>query len=335
MKKFLSVILSMMLVASIGITALAADTDNNAIVLGADKTSKMYLDSALLKSGEEYRFPISVSVDGKETVALNDDILDDYSLKVSNTGKGKTMTEMQISKSGGVYYLIGTVKAGWPATQTDEEYTLKFSSKGSSKNAETLVVEFQTGYEIMEDAYIDNLETEDEITVNNETPVFTTEQLERIARTNNYRKVVFENENWRYTANVTDMKSINMLHNSNGIKEILTKYEDNGFEFLTFPAGPVFKTNGLMEIDVSGFAEDFNEKFFVYRYLDNKLTLITSSYNAEDEILSFNTNTLGRFVITDNAINDAAVVNTGNSSNSSSNNNNTTAPVNPSTGAAA
>ena len=189
----------------------------------------------------------------------------------------------------------------------------------------------------MDDAYIDSLDTGDDVTVNNNTPVFTTEQLERIARVNNYRKVVFENDSWSYTTNVTDMKAINMIHNSNGIKEILTKYENNSFEFLTFPAGPVFKANGTMEIDVSDFAEDYNEKFFVYRYLDNKLTLINSSYDSEDEVLSFTTNTLGRFVITDKAISDAVVVNqnnnsSSNSGNNSSNNGNKT-PVNPSTGA--
>ena len=137
--------LAVMLVAVIGVTALA-DTNNNSIILGADKTSGMGLDSGLLKPGEEYRFPISVSIDGEKAVALNDDILKDYNLKIPNTGKGKTMTDMQISKISGVYYLVGTVKAGWPAVLTDEEYTLKLTKKGSSRSEETLVIEFETGY---------------------------------------------------------------------------------------------------------------------------------------------------------------------------------------------
>ena len=167
---------------------------------------------------------------------------------------------------------------------------------------------------------------EDEIKVNNDTPVFTKSQLDKISTLNSNKKVTFTNDNWNYNVIVSGMKDINMLHNNKAIPEILKKYENNNFEFLTFPAGTKFTTNGTMEIDVSNYTDDFGGKFFVYRYLDGKLTLINSSYNAEDEVLSFTTNTLGRFVITDKAVNDAVVV-PGNGSNSGN-------PSNPSTGAA-
>lgn len=307
MKRTLSILLVAMMVVSVAATAFAVGPVNN-IVLGVDADSGLALKDSLLEPGESYLFPVSVSIAGAEATPLTEEMLDDYNFKVNNEGDGNSLSEFKLSKVGGVYYISVEVKAGWPAATTEEEYAMKLSQKGDSKNFVELTVAFETGYPTVSDDYIASLAKEDEIKVDNDTPVFTESQLEKIAKLNGYKKVVFEDGNWSYTVNISGMKAINMLHNTNGIKEILAKYENNSFEFLTFPAGTKFGTNGTVEIDTSDFAEEFGGKFFVYRYLDGKLTLIQSSYNADDEVLSFTTNTLGRFVITDKAISDAVVV---------------------------
>lgn len=328
MKKTLSILLAVMLVFSITATAFAVDPKND-IVLGVDADSGLALDGSLLKPGETYRFPVSLSIAGAEATPLTEELLDDYSFKISNTGEGDTITEFELDKIGGVYYITTKVKAGWPAVTTDEEYSMKLTDK-STKDAVEVTVEFETGYQVVSDDYIASLNQEDEIDVDNDAPVFTESQLDQISDLNNNKKVTFADDNWTYTVIVSGMKDINMLHNNKAITEILNKYEDNNFEFLTFPAGTKFVTNGTVEIDVSDFAEDFEENFFVYRYLDGKLTLINSSYDADDEVLSFTTNTLGRFVITDKAVNDAVVIADNNTNTNTSEN----APSNPSTGAA-
>ncbi|WMJ85077.1 hypothetical protein ACS3UN_03890 [Oscillospiraceae bacterium LTW-04] len=322
MRKTLSILLAAMLSLSVAATAFAVDPKNN-IVLGADADSGLVLKDSLLKPGETYRFPVSISIAGAEATPLNDDLLEDYSFKISNTGEGDSMSEFVLDRIGGVYYISATVKAGWPAVSTEEEYSMKLTEKSASKNAVEITVAFETGYKVVSDDYIASLAKEDEIKVDNDTPVFTKSQLNQISDLNNNKKVTFTNDNWNYTVIVSGMKDINMLHNNNAIAEILNKYADNNFAFLTFPAGTKFTTNGTMEIDVADYTDDFGGKFFVYRYLGGKLTLINSSYDADDEVLSFTTNTLGRFVITDKAITDAVVVPETDSN----------LPSNPSTGA--
>jgi hypothetical protein len=329
MKKALSIVLAVVFVMVFAVTAFA-DVNNNSIIIGSDKDSGISLNNGLLKPGEEYRFPISVAINGADAAALNDDILDEYTLKFQNSGEGNSLSDMAIEKFGGVYYLVATVKAGWPATQTEEEYTLKLSKKGTSKDETTLTVNFTTGYAQVDDSYVDSLDYEDEVTVNNDAPVFTTEQIERIARTNEYDKVTLEGNNWSYNVNISGMKNTNMLYKNDSIKEILDKYPNNSFEFLTFPAGPQFKALGTLKIDVSNYADSYNEQFYVYRYNGSKLTLIKATYDPEEEILSFNTSYLDRFVITDKKVNLVWVV-TGNNSGTSTLG---SVAVNPSTGAA-
>ncbi len=331
MKRTFSILLAVMLSLSVAATALAVDPKNS-IVLGVDADSGLVLKDSLLEPGETYRFPVSVSIAGAQATPLTEELLDNYSFKISNTGEGNSMSKFVLDKVGGVYYITATVKAGWPAVTTEEEYSMKLTEK-SAKNAVEVTVAFETGYKTVSDDYIASLAKEDEIKVDNDTPVFTKSQLNEISGLNNNKKVTFADDNWSYTVIVSGMKEVNLLHNNNAIAEILNKYEDNNFEFLTFPAGTKFATNGTVEIDVSGYTDDFGGKFFVYRYLDGKLTLINSSYDAEDEVLSFTTNTLGRFVITDKAVKDAVVV-SGNTGNTGNGSNGGSTPTNPSTGAA-
>ncbi|MFV0496741.1 MAG: hypothetical protein ACK5L0_01025 [Candidatus Fimivivens sp.] len=323
MRKTFSILLAVMLSLSLVATAFAVDPNNN-ITLGTDADSGLVLKDNLLKPGETYHFPVSVSIAGAQATPLNDDLLEDYSFKISNTGEGDSMSEFVLDRIGGVYYVTATVKAGWPAVSTEEQYSMKLTEKSASKNAVELTVAFETGYKVVSDDYIASLAKEDEVKVDNDAPVFTKSQLNQISDLNNNKKVTFANDNWKYTAIVSGMKDINMLHNNNAIAEVLNKYEDNNFAFLTFPAGTKFTTNGTMEIDVADYTDDFGGKFFVYRYLGGKLTLINSNYDDTDEVLSFSTNTLGRFVVTDKAITDAIVVPE----------TDTNIPENPGTGAA-
>lgn len=337
MKRILSLVLAAFVLTTATMTSLADDTTTR-MQLGVDATHGNHLSGALLTPGEEYRFPVTVSIEGGEQTPLTQEILEDYSFRLTNTGKGSSLETMNLSRVNGAHYIVAKVKAGWPAASTEEEYAMKLVKKSDGKTAAELTVAFETGYATMSDDAIAALGKEDAIVVNNDTPVFTAEQLERIAKLSGYKKVTFENDGWSYTVNITDMKDINMLHNTNAVKEIVSKYEDNNFEFLTFPAGTKFKTAGTVEISAANFVDDFGGKFFVYRYLDGKLTLIESQYDAQEEMLSFNTNTLGRFVITDKAIRDAIVVPVNNGSSSGSNNNSSngsSTPENPNTGARA
>ena len=326
MKKLFSILMATMMIAGVSATAMADDTVNS-VSLGNDASSGIALEGALLKPGETYKFPVSVTIGG-ETAALSEEILDDYNFRVSNSGEGKTVSTFELVRTSGVYYLKVTAAAGWPASSTEESYKIKLSQKKANSNSAELTVSFSTGYAEAEDKVIHSLSAGDKVAVDNNHPVYTKDQLSDIAELNNGRKVTFTGKGWEFMTSLSGQGAVNLLNNTNDVDEILEKYEENSFRFVTFPAGPKFRTSGSLVIDVEDYAVDFNETFYVYRYLDGKLTALSSSYDSFEETLTVKTDTLGRFVITDKAIADTTVVENGGQSSGSGTNN-------PGTGAAA
>jgi hypothetical protein len=306
MKKTASLILVAMLIMVTAMTSFAA---LGTITLGADKDTGIYLEGGLLKPGEEYKFPVLVTVDpAVGETPLTDEIFDDYHFRISNTGKGHTVDSMKLTKASGIYYLDAVIEDGYPAKQTEEQYTLKLVKKSDGKTIGESVIDFKTGFGKASDSMIDALDEGDYVEVNNDAPVFTDEQLDHIARINNYKNVTFTNGLWNYTVNITDMPSINMYNNNAGIKEILTKYENINFEFLSFLANPSFTANGEISLDVSDIAEDYGQTFYVYRYTNGTLSPITATYDVDEDTLKWRANTLGRFVISDIALSDVDIV---------------------------
>ncbi len=308
MKKMLTFLLAGVMMLTVAVTAMAAAPQ--AITLGVN-TDGIALADAVLTPGEEYRFPLNITMDDGSTRPLVDTDLDSYSLRVNNIGTGNTITNFKIIEISSVYYVAAEVKMGWPVDQTEEQFTIKYIKKTDGKTLSTINVDFKTGYAAADDAYINTLAADDYIQVDPNAPVFTKEQLDKIAKLNNYKKVTFTNGTWMYTVNVTDMDNINLLNNQNAINDILNKYQDNQFTFLTFPAGSEFPVSGTMSVDVANMIDGFNGHYYVYKYDGYKLTKITSTFNEDDYTLNFNVSALGRFIITDKEITDTVIVSTG------------------------
>lgn len=310
MKKLLAMIMAVATACSMAVTSFAQTADNtNEIALGADENGIVLNDETVLTPGNTYKFPVNV-VNGNEVKPLDNKTAEGYSIRLEAV-KGKTSLEsLKVIKGSENLYVEVKVNAGWPAKQTDVEYNLRFVNKKDSKDVLNGSFAFKTGYNTVSDEYINSLSEGDYIDVDVNAPVFTAKQLEKIAKLNNYKKVTFTDGNWSYTVNVTDMDSVNMLNNTNAIKEIITKFENHDFKFVTFPAGPEF-SRGELTIDVSDISEDFNGKFFTYRYFKGVLTKVENTYNSEDDTISMNVGTLGRFVITDKEIKDGTVVEEG------------------------
>lgn len=286
-----------------------------------------------LKPGDEYRYQLYLN--GEK---VDDETLKLYNFRISAKKGSGTMSSFSIVKRSGLQMLVAEVKSAWPTTTTEVEYEIRAVDRKTGSTAYTYPVSFETGYRPASDESIAGLSNGDEIVVDPTRPVYTKEQLEKIASVNNYRNVTFVGDDWRYTTNVTDMKGINMLFNYNGVKEILGQYPDNDFEFISFPAGTSFAVNGKFELDVSDFAEDYNNKFYVYRYLTGKLTQLTTKFDTDDNYLTFNTNTLGRFIISDRALSVSEVEEPeegGDGNNNGGNDNGENPRPNPGTGAVA
>lgn len=306
--------LAVITVTSATATAFADTKAAGGLSLGAD--DGITLADSVLMPGEKYSFPLQITVDGK-TEAFTKDHMEDHNLRLENLEGKDAITTAKLVESGKKYHLEMTTKGGWPTKQTEVSYRIRYINKTSGKVAESMEVSFAVGYETASDGYIDGLSKGDNIQVDADAPVFTKDQLEKLAELNDYKKVVFAADDWSFEASITGMSSINMLYNTKAVQDILEKFPNHDFKFLTFPAGPAFKGNAKLEMDVSDVVEDFDGKFYVYRYLNGKLTKEGFSYDQENETLSINTNQLGRFVISDKEIADGTVIFDGGSSSSS------------------
>lgn len=356
MKKAMAMLLAMATAMSFATTAMAdtaataSDTDKEIIGISLEKDEDgVALESnTLLTPGKEYKFPIYVLEEGDKKSPLTEDDLKSYNLRLEHEEGKSSLDSFKVVKESGKNYLEVKVKAGWPTKQTEVSYRMKLVAKRAGSNqVEPLDINFLTGYDFASDSMVSGLGEGDYVTADPNAPVFTKEQLERIASVNNYKKVTFANGSWTFQTSINDMDSINMLNNENAIKEIISAYPDNDFKFITFPAGTKFPGKGTLTVDVSDLEGSFNGNYHVYRYLSGKLTKLDATFVEEDETLVLETNTLGRFVITDKEIKDGTVVenmepssseassNSSSSSSGSDNNSGNNGKPNPETGVGA
>ena len=317
MKKAMALLLAMVTAMSFATTAMAdtastaSDNDKEiiGIVLEKDEDGIALESGTLLTPGKEYKFPIYVKEEGNKTSPLTEDDLKSYNLRLEHEEGKSSLDSFKVVKEGDKNYLEVKVKAGWPTKQTEVSYRMKLvGRRAGMESVEALDINFLTGYEFASDSMVSSLGEDDYITADPNAPVFTKEQLERIASVNNYKKVTFANGSWTFQTSINDMDSINMLNNENAIKEIISAYPDNDFKFITFPAGTKFPGKGTLTVDVSDLEAGFKGNYYVYRYLNGKLTKLDASFVEEDETLVLETNTLGRFVITDKEIKDGSTV---------------------------
>ena len=194
-----------------------------------------------------------------------------------------------------------------PAKPVDVKYNVKLVRKSNNLSVFSQEVKFSYGYDESNDDYINDLDKGDIVEIDNDRPVITKEQFNKIAKLNDYKNVTLAGAGWQFTVNVTDEPTKNMVFSNAGIKEILSKLPDQDFKFFRFAGKPSFQATGKVSLDVSDVADDF-AKLYTYRYADGKMYRINATFNAEDNTLNFRTNKLDTFVVTDQPIKDGFAV---------------------------
>ncbi len=306
-------------------------SDPSALVFKADANGAV-LGDTLLEPGKEYKFPVYLMIDEKE-VALNSAHLEDYKFtysKISSTG----VQNFKIEEEKGVYYLVVEIKETTPVKAVDVKYNVKLVRKSNNLSVFAQEVKFSYGYEESSGDYISGLDKGDVIEIDNARPVITADQFEKIAEINDYRNVTLSGNGWRFTVNVTDESSKNMVFSNSGIKEIMAKFPEQDFKFFKFAGKPTFTATGRVELDVEDIMDEF-DNMYVYRYTGGKLYRISASLDEEENMLSFRTNTLDTFLVTNKQIKDGTVVteNTGSSDAETNSPSEDTDKNNPTTGA--
>ena len=162
--------------------------------------------------------------------------------------------------------------------------------------------------------------------------------FDKIAKINNYKNVTLAGNDWEFTVNVTDETTKNMVHNNAGIKAVLAAYPDQDFKFFSFPGKPSFSATGRMALNVDDIVDDF-EKMYTYRYANGTIYRINATFDGDENTLTFRTNKLDNFFVTNKFIEDGTVVSdaedTDTDDTNDSNNGSSSNPDknNPSTGA--
>ena len=293
----------------------------SAFVFKADDEGNL-LSETILEPGKEYRFPAYVEVGGKQ-VAISDELLKDYKFTYTRVSASGVKT-FKIEEYKGNYYLFVEVKDTTPAKPVDVKYNVKLVRKSNNLSVFSQEVKFSYGYDESNDDYINDLDKGDIVEIDNNRPVITKEQFNKIAKLNDYKNVTLAGAGWQFTVNVTDETTKNMVFTNAGVKEIMAKYPDQDFKFFRFGGKPSFNSTGKVALDVSDIVDDY-ENLNLYRYANGRVYKLNASYNAADETLEFRTNKLDTFFVTDKAIKDGTVideniVSDGNSVNTDKNN---------------
>jgi LPXTG-motif cell wall-anchored protein len=220
------------------------------------------------------------------------------SAKVKTSGSGTAQT----------YRLEIDTRANYGVKTIDLEYTLNVINTDTANTFAESTHTFTVGFNTVSDAEVDVGEG-GTITISNEAPVILKDQFSDMAKSANYKNVIFEADdgNWSFTGKVAGMKDTNFTFNYDPDTDLLNKFPENDFKFLNFPAGVNFPTTGEMRIDVSDVTDSFRT-MYAYLYRDGKLTQINGTYNSATDELVFRTNYLGKFIITDIAITDTSLI---------------------------
>ncbi|WP_312641542.1 NPXTG-anchored protein [Hydrogenoanaerobacterium sp.] len=336
MKKIIAMILALTTAASLAVTAFAETSDNNTeaknatISFDKDADGVELNKDTVLTPGKTYYFPVKYTAAGSDTAeALTSAQFNSFKFHFANEEGKRSIDSIKVEKYKSVYSLAVKTKAGWPTTISDVAYAVTvIDTKNTDAEINAASLNFQVGYKTIDESALKN---PDYVTVNPSAPVITEDNFNTLNDLADGKEVTFANGDWEFTVRVKGMKDTNMVSNQDDIDEIVEKFEGQEFKFVSFPGGPEFRTTGTLSIDVSSEMEDYAGKFFVYRYLNGKLTKVDASVNADDELLTIKTKQLGRFVITNKEIKDNTIVVEGGNNGSSSNGNGS--EKNPDTGA--
>jgi len=317
------------------LTRVSYGTSGNAITLTANEivivednnTNAIIMPETHLDPGTEYKFKVYYvntaggtnisAVDAQNHITpILDSMMAGGKFRLRAVKGSSVISTAKVEKRGSgnsaTYRLTITTKENWSTKETDVEYTLAVTNQGAGgvPFAQGNMT-FKVGYGRFTDEEIDSFAEGDIITISNDFPVILKKQFETLAKNYNYKAIQFESEDgiWSYLGRVSGMGDTNFTYSRDVVPAIVTKFEDQEFEFLTFGAGVNFPTNGEMRIDVSDFSDEFNT-MYTYLYRDGKLTPISTTYDSGADELVFRTNYLGSFVITNEQITDTTIINT-------------------------
>ncbi len=295
MKKIVSLALVVLMIATMAVTAFAAV---DSISFGADANG-ITLGEGVLAPNTTYKFPVLIAKDGAENSDFTPEDLEGHRFDVTVSKGSGAISTPKIVEEGGKYYLTFTTYRNYSSKATDVSVKVRYLSRNPLQEIASVTTDFSVGYAQLPGSAVENLNKGDALQVPPSNPIVTASQLEAFAKLNDYKAVTLQYGIWSMNVKVNNLGDLNLYSTTAPIMEIVKKYENNQFKFLSFPANPNFGTKGTLTIDVSDIENDFDGEFYLYKYQDSRLYYLTSNYDEAAGTLSFTPSQLGSYVITD------------------------------------
>ena len=140
------------------------------VKIGADEDG-VVLGDDVLEPGKEYKFPVSLTVDGKDT-KITEELMDGYKFNYSKISS-KGMSRFEIEEYKGQYYLYVEARDTVTTKPVDVKYNVKLVRKSNNLSVFTQEVKFQYGYDEADSDYINGLDEGDTVEISNDNPVIT------------------------------------------------------------------------------------------------------------------------------------------------------------------
>lgn len=296
MKKILSLVLAVMVLST---TAFGAELSVRMVSGGADAQTEG------LRPGEEYRFPLMIRYEDEvpSHLRLEEGEGKRFSLAIQ-TGE-EVILPPRIETERGRYYLTVTTKPVYGTETIPAEILVRLQDEKTGKELGRDTVRMEVGSQTMKG--VEALPAGEALRVSNAAPVVTEEQFRALWTKNDGEEVLLAGPGWEYQVDVADAAGQNLYSTAAVVPEVLEKYPEQEFRFLSFPGKPVFGAAGTMTVDVSDLAASYGGEFYLYRYLGDRLYYLRSQYDPEAETLVFRPSELGSYVITDREIGDLEV----------------------------
>ena len=117
------------------------------VKIGADEDG-VVLGDDVLEPGKEYKFPVSLTVDGKDT-KITEELMDGYKFNYSKISS-KGMSRFEIEEYKGQYYLYVEARDTVVTKPVDVKYNVKLVRKSNNLSVFTQEVKFQYGYDFLQ-----------------------------------------------------------------------------------------------------------------------------------------------------------------------------------------
>ncbi len=303
--------------------------DGGELFLADTKEGHIVGNDTWLQPGKTYKFDVYLTT-GTGTAQSQNEIITNSARLLNKDDIGNGNVKFRIKSGSGrsaiqstrvrtkttnrktTYQVEIVTRDVYGTKLNDVEYELSATVSGKNaamtKAPAVALNTFKVGFATIDDDMTDVGE-EGTLIISNTAPVVLKDQFTDIAQSANYKNIYVEGEegNWSFKGKVAGMKDTNFYYDHEPDTDLMNKFPDQEFKFLTFRGGVNFPTTGEMRIDVSDVSDVFNT-MYAYLHRDGKLTAINGTYDSATDELVFRTNHLGRFIISNERITDTSIV---------------------------